>query len=278
MQAYRLLVDCPDEPGLIYRITAVLFDHGCSIIRNQEFVDPETAHFFMRSEFTGGAEISTVVAELRSVLPPASHIRLAAAEDRRLVVLVTKEHHCLGELLLLNSFGELGATVEAVVGNHPNLEPLAERFEIPFHHVGHDGLARPEHEARLVEVIDRYRPDYVVLAKYMRVLSPGFLGHFPSRLINIHHSFLPAFVGAQPYRQAFERGVKLIGATAHYVTDVLDEGPIIAQSVIPVDHTYDPARMAQAGRDIEKLVLAKALKLVCEDRVFLVGNRTVVFD
>jgi formyltetrahydrofolate deformylase len=277
LNRHRLLVDCPDEPGLIFRITKVLFEHGCNIERNQEFVDPETAHFFMRSELTGGESLASVLDELRALLPEAAQIRLAPVADRRLVVLVTREHHCLSELLLLNHFGELGASVTAVLGNHPTLAPLAERFEIPFHHVTHEDISRPEHEARMLEVVGRYDPDYVVLAKYMRVLSPNFLAHYPYRMINIHHSFLPAFVGAQPYRQAFERGVKLIGATAHYVTDVLDEGPIIAQSVIPVDHTYTPPRMAQAGRDVEKLVLARALQLVCEDRVFLVGNRTIVF-
>lgn len=256
----------------------MLFEHGCSIIHNQEFVDPETAHFFMRTEFTGGSGISTVVEELRRVLPKKASIRLASAEDRRIVVLVTKEHHCLAELLLLHHFGELGAQVLAVVGNHPNLESLTTRFDIPFHYVDATDVPRPEHEARIAREIARYEPDYLVLAKYMRVLSPDFLTAYPQRILNIHHSFLPAFVGAQPYRQAFERGVKLIGATAHYVTDVLDEGPIIAQSVIPVDHRYSPARMAQAGRDIEKLVLARAIRLVCEDRVFLVGNRTIVFD
>jgi formyltetrahydrofolate deformylase len=282
VQAYanrhRLLVDCRDEPGLIYRITRVLFEHGCNIERNQEFVDSETAHFFMRSELAGGADFGSAVAELRRILPRDAEIRLAPATDRRLVVLVTKEHHCLSELLLLHHFGELGASIAAVIGNHPTLQPLAQRFDVPFHHVAHDGITRPEHEERIAEVVEGYAPDYVVLAKYMRVLGPVLLGRYPYRMINIHHSFLPAFVGAQPYRQAFERGVKLIGATAHYVTDVLDEGPIIAQSVIPVDHGYNPARMAQAGRDVEKLVLARALKLVCEDRVFLVGNRTVVFD
>ncbi len=277
MSLYRVLVDCPDEPGLIFRITGVLFRHGCSILRNQEFVDPETAHFFMRSEFTGGNGIESIGDELRAALPGAN-IRLATSERRRLVVLVTREHHCLGELLLLNSFSELGAEILAVVGNHPTLGPLAARFEIPFHYVGAEDLSRPDHEALVADVVDGYAPDFLVLAKFMRVLSPAFLARYPQRVINIHHSFLPAFVGAQPYRQAFERGVKVIGATAHYVTDVLDEGPIIAQSVIPVDHTYSPARMAQAGRDIEKLVLAKALNLVCEDRVFLVGNRTIVFD
>jgi len=179
---------------------------------------------------------------------------------------------------LLHSFKELGASIAAVVANNPGLAELARRFGVPFHFVGHGGGSRRAHEARMAEILEDYTPDYVVLAKYMRILSPEFLSLYPQRIINIHHSFLPAFVGAHPYRQAFERGVKLIGATAHYATELLDEGPIIAQSVIPVDHGYSSARMAQAGRDVEKLVLARAVQLVCEERVFLHGNRTVVFD
>ncbi|HWV56510.1 MAG TPA: formyltetrahydrofolate deformylase [Longimicrobiales bacterium] len=278
MESHILLVQCPDEPGLIYRITRILYEQGCNIIRNQEFVDAESAHFFMRTEFTGGHGNGDLIERLRTDLPAGAEIRIAPVQDRRLVVLVTKEPHCLGELLLLNEFRELSASVLAVIGNHETLGRLAERFDIPFHFISHEGLSRPDHEARIAEVAAAYEPDYLVLAKYMRVLGPDFLKQFRHRIINIHHSFLPAFVGAQPYRQAFERGVKIIGATAHFVTEVLDEGPIIAQSVIPVDHTYNPKRMAQAGRDIEKLVLARAVKLVCQDRVVLVGNRTVVFE
>lgn len=278
MDRHRILVDCPDQAGLIYRITEVLFQHGCNIVRNQEFVDSDSAQFFMRTEFTGGSAVLAVLAELKEALPAGARIRLVPAGDRRLVVLAAREPHCLGELLLLHSFGELGASVVAVVSNHPVLADLAGRFGVPFHWVGHDGLTRSEHEARLAATIAAYEPDYIALAKYMRILSPDFLARYANRIINIHHSFLPAFAGAQPYRQAFERGVKLIGATAHYVTDELDEGPIIAQSVIPVDHSYTPARMAQAGRDVEKLVLARAIKLVCEERVFLHGSRTVVFE
>jgi formyltetrahydrofolate deformylase len=274
----RLLVDCPDEPGLVYRITGTLFRNGCNVVRNQEFVDPETARFFMRTEYTGGNDGDAILNELGELLAPEAHIRLATAGERRIVVMVTREHHCVGELLLQHAFGELGARILAVVGNHPTLSPIVRQFDVPFECVSHEGLTRPEHDARMAEVVGAYDPEYVVLAKYMRVLGPAFLGRFPHRIINIHHSFLPAFVGAQPYRQAFERGVKIIGATAHYVTEVLDEGPIIAQSVIPVDHTYGPARMAQAGRIVEKQVLARALELVLEERVFLVGNRTIVFE
>jgi formyltetrahydrofolate deformylase len=276
-----LLVDCRDEPGLVHKITGVLFGSGCNVVRNQEFVDAETARFFMRTEFTWErtpSEVAQVLTEVQALLPAGAHVRLAPVGDRRIVVLVTREHHCIGELLLRHAYNELGASILAVVGNHLTLGPLVERFGIPFHHVGHEGLSRPEHEARVLEVIDRYDPEYLVLAKYMRVLSPGFVDRYPHRIINIHHSFLPAFAGAQPYRQAFERGVKIIGATGHFVTEILDEGPIIAQDVIPVDHSHTPGAMAQAGRDVEKLVLARALKLVLEERVFLVGNRTVVFD
>jgi formyltetrahydrofolate deformylase len=162
--------------------------------------------------------------------------------------------------------------------NHQGLRELTERFGLPFHHVPHEGQSREAHEAAIAAAVDQYQPDYLVLAKYMRILRRPFIERYRDRIINIHHSFLPAFVGSNPYRQAFERGVKIIGATAHFVTEVLDDGPIVSQAVIPVDHSHSPGEMAQAGRDIEKIVLAKALKLVFEERVFLSGNRTIVFD
>ncbi|NCY02663.1 MAG: formyltetrahydrofolate deformylase, partial [Planctomycetia bacterium] len=189
----------------------------------------------------------------------------------------------LGELLLLDAVGDLPGRIVAVVSNHDTLRGLVERFGLPFHHVphrdgaGHD-LARADHEALLAAAIDRHAPEYVVLARYMRVLSEAFVARYPDRIVNIHHSFLPAFAGASPYRQAHDRGVKVIGATAHVVTATLDDGPIIAQDVIHVDHAFTPERMAQAGRDVEKLVLAKAVRLLLEERVFLHGRRTVVFE
>lgn len=272
------MVDCPDEPGLIYRISEILFRSGANIVRNQEYVDEETARFFMRTEFSNVSGVDGLLEALQAILPAAAQVKLKAVSNPDVVILATQEHHCLGELLLLNAFNELGASISAVISNHNTLRPLADQFGIPFHFITHEGVPRPEHEAQLMQAISSYGPEYVILAKYMRVLGPTLLQEFPHRIINIHHSFLPAFIGAQPYRQAFERGVKLIGATAHFVTEVLDEGPIIAQSVIPVDHNYSPARMAQAGRDIEKLVLAKAIRLVSEERVLLVGNRTIVFE
>jgi formyltetrahydrofolate deformylase len=273
-----LLVDCPDQRGLIHAITGVLLRRHANILTNDEFVDGETQRFFMRAAFDGVRDGDSLVDELRALLPQPARVRLARARNHRIVVLATREHHCLGELLMRHAHGELGATIDAVVSNHETLAVLTGRFGIPFHHVPHGGVTREAHEAALLDVLGRYPADYLVLAKYMRILSPAFIARYPDRIINIHHSFLPAFAGANPYRQAFERGVKIIGATAHFVTEVLDEGPIIAQSVVPVDHSYRAEEMAQAGRDVEKIVLAKALKLVFDDRVFLTGNRTVVFD
>jgi formyltetrahydrofolate deformylase len=277
-----VLVDCPDEVGLIHRITGVLQDRGLNIEANHEFVDPAARHFFFRAEVAsarheGGEAAAALRADLERVLPPAASVRVARDERRPIVLLASREPHCLGELLLLDAVGDLPGRIVAVVSNHDLLAPLVARFAVPFHHVPVTGADRDVHEADLEAVLAAYTPDYLVLARYMRVLSAGFVARRPHRIVNIHHSFLPAFAGASPYRQAFARGVKVIGATAHFVTAELDAGPIIAQDVIAVDHTYTPERMAQAGRDVEKLVLARAVRLVLEDRVFLHGDRTVVF-
>jgi formyltetrahydrofolate deformylase len=277
LDQHILLIDCADEKGLVHRITGVLLGHGLNIISNGEFVDPERKHFFMRTEFSGSCAEEIVLDELRGVLPKDSTIRLTRRSKKRIVVLVTREPHCLGDLLLRHAYGELNAEIGTVIGNHPTLEPLARRFDVPFRCVSHEGLSRQEHEARLLEAISAHSPDFVVLAKYMRILTPLFVDRYASRIINIHHSFLPAFAGAKPYQQAANRGVKIIGATAHFVTGNLDEGPIIAQDVIPVDHTHSAVSMAQAGRDVEKVVLARALRLVLEERVFVYANRTVIF-
>ena len=273
-----LLVDCPDRKGLIHQITGLLAGVGANIVTNAEFVDRDSGRFFMRTEFAGGEPVADLLAELRAALPPAANVRLRSADRPRVVVLATSEHHCLGELLMRHAHGELGAEILAVVSNHTVLETLTTRFQVPFHHVPHAAVSRGEHEQAIEKVLAPHAPDYLVLAKYMRVLTPGFVGRYPQRIINIHHSFLPAFAGSNPYRQAFDRGVKIIGATAHFVTEQLDEGPIIAQSVVSIDHSYRPEEMTQAGRDVEKIVLAKALKLVFEERVFLNGSRTIVFD
>jgi formyltetrahydrofolate deformylase len=276
--AHFLLIHCPDEPGLVYKITGVLFRHGLNIIRNGEFVERENNQFFMRTEFAGDFEPAVLLAELTDLLPPGSSIRFSDNHPKDIVLMATKEHHCLSELLVRNAFGELNARVLAVISNYEVLGDLTRRFDIPFHFISHQGITREAHEAAVLATLAQYQPEFVVLAKYMRILSSEFVAHYSNRLINIHHSFLPAFVGANPYAQAYERGVKIIGATAHFVNEQLDQGPIIAQSVIPIDHTQSAREMAQAGRDVEKIVLARSLKLVFDGHVFVNRNKTVIFD
>jgi len=218
------------------------------------------------------------VSELRGILPAKADLRLIRPEPKRIVVLASKEHHCLADILVRHAFGELNASIAAVLSNHTRLEPLVRQFGLPFHHIPVVEDRRAAQEQAVRDRIQELDPEYLVLAKYMRILSPEFVREHPSRIVNIHHSFLPAFVGARPYHQAFERGVKVIGATAHFVTDELDAGPILVQQVIPVDHTHDAEELARSGRDVEQMVLSRALRLVFEDRVFLCGNRTVIFD
>jgi formyltetrahydrofolate deformylase len=283
-----LRISCTDRTGLVHAITGVLVRHHLNIISNHEFVDKDSLQFFMRTEFDIPDESSVshigtylhqqLTDELTYVLPEQAHITLSHSAPPRIMILVTKEYHCLGELLLRHTFGDMPAEICAVAGNYTTLQTLTEKFDLPYHCISHEGMTREEQEEQMMACIDRYAPDYLVLAKYMRVLSPGFVERYAHRIINIHHSFLPAFIGAQPYKQAYQRGVKIIGATAHFVTNDLDEGPIIAQSVIPVDHTHSAADMAQRGRDVEKTVLARALKLVLEERVFLCGNRVILFE
>ena len=278
MNSQVLLVECDDRRGLVHAITGVLLKHGVNVVGNQEFVDRDSSRFFMRTEFDGQVVADQLLAEVRQALPPGASLRLSDLKPKRVVVLVSKEHHCLADILIRHAFGELNAHVLAVIGNHAVLQPLVAKFDLPFHFITHESLTREAHEAELLKVIDSYKPDFLVLAKYMRVLNPQFVARFPARIVNIHHSFLPAFVGAKPYEQAFVRGVKVIGASAHFVTEKLDEGPLIVQQVIPVDHTHTAHDLSQAGRDVEQMVLARGLRLVFEDRVFIFGNRTVIFD
>ena len=273
-----LLIHCRDEVGLVHKITGVLFRAGYSIVSNHEFVDAAARLFFMRTAFMGPPTQDALVDELRTLLPSGAEIRVASTAPRPIVVLATREPHCLGDLLLRHAEGDIPAHIRAVVSNHAELGDLVRRFDIPFHFVSHEGCDRATHERAILDAIAPYEPEYLVLAKYMRVLSADFVSRYAGRIINIHHSFLPAFVGARPYQQAFERGVKIIGATAHIVTDDLDTGPIIAQDVEPVTHAHTAADMARAGRDVEKIVLAHGLTLLLEERVFLSGDRAVVFE
>ncbi len=274
---YKLLVNTSDETGLIYKISNLLYQRNLNIDENGEFVETEQDRFFMRTVFSGDADIESLEKELHEILPSDSVIKIHDNKPKRIVLMATKENHCLGDLLVRSEGLRLNANIIAVISNYDNLQNFTERFGIPFHYVSHENKSREQHEGEVVELIKSLNPDYIVLAKYMRILSANFVETFKERIINIHHSFLPAFIGANPYKQAFERGVKIIGATSHFVTNDLDEGPIIAQNVIPVSHKESWKEMRNIGWDVEKNVLARALNLVLDDRVFIHNNKTIIF-
>ncbi len=249
-----------------------------NIVSNSEFVDRENSLFFMRTEVTGeNLDVDKLHSEISKSIPQNSEITIIDTSIRKkIVILVTKEVHCLGDILMRWIEGELNSDIVEVIGNHSTLENVVTKFGIPFTTISHVGLDREEHAKKILERLEKLEFDYIVLAKYMRILPPLFVEKYRNRIINIHHSFLPAFIGANPYKQAYERGVKIIGATAHFVTNELDEGPIIEQGVIDIDHTYSWKEMQKAGRDVEKIVLSKALSKVLEDRVFIYNNKTVI--
>ncbi|MBE9584737.1 formyltetrahydrofolate deformylase [Mucilaginibacter sp. JRF] len=274
-----IVIQCRDRVGLVASISALMAKHQYNIISLGEYVDVAENLFFMRLEIDGNtSDTEALEQELYAILPPEALVKINPQPEKKIVVLVTKEYHCLADILVRNYFGTLGAKVQCVIGNHDVLADVCRRFDIPFHHVSYESQTKQQAEQQITDLVQQNDPDYVVLAKFMRILSPGFNSLLPMRIINIHHSFLPAFVGANPYKKAFERGVKLIGATAHFVSNELDEGPIIAQQIIPVNHGYTAADMVTAGKEVETSVLAKALKLVFDDRVFVYNNKTVVIE
>ena len=273
-----IVIQCPDRVGLVAAISGVVANEGLNIVSMREHVDTIESLFFARIEVSQTNVSVGFEQNLKAVLPQDAVVAINPTPQKRIVVLVTKEYHCLADILIRNYFGTLGASLLCVIGNHNVLQDICERFGIPFFWISHEQKSKEQFEQEIAEQIIQHNPHYVVLAKFMRILTPQFTARFSGKLINIHHSFLPAFIGANPYRQAFERGVKLIGATAHYVTDDLDEGPIIAQQIIPVNHSFTTADMVKAGKEIETSVLAKALQLVFDDRVFVYKNKTVVFE
>jgi len=273
----RVLIDCEDTKGLVYLISKVFYDRGLNIDNNREFVDKETNRFFMRTVVSGDFSYNELKNALIKVIPENAIIKIIEPKDKDIVIMATKESHCLGDLFVRWSSNELDANILAVIANHRDLEELTSKFDIPFIYVPADNLEREEHEDIIIKKLNDFNFDYIVLAKYMRILSSKFVLNYKKKIINIHHSFLPAFIGANPYKQAYKRGVKIIGATAHFVTDDLDEGPIIYQDVISVNHRFEWKDMQKAGRDVEKIVLSRALSFVLNDRVFIHGNKTVVF-
>ncbi len=276
MDEYRLLIETDDQKGLVYNISKILYEYELNIETNSEYVDEEVNKFFMRTIVSGQFDHAKLLSDIKNTLPKNSLVKLAKKEKKNIVILATKEMHCLGDLLIKNEAGELDANITAVISNHNSLQNLVEKFNIPFEFVSHEGLSREDHEDLIIKAIKKYDHELIVLAKYMRILTPKFVKTFPMQVLNIHHSFLPAFIGANPYKQAYQRGVKIIGATSHWVTDDLDEGPIIAQHVVRVDHTYSWQDMRDAGRNVEKVVLSNALDLVLKDKVFVYSNKTVI--
>ena len=273
-----IVIQCKDKVGLVASITKTLAKEEVNIISMREHVDTADNRFYVRIAADGDTDTHLLQLRLKDELPEDATVILNPLPEKKIVVLVTKEYHCLSDILVRNHFKTLGATLQGVIGNHPTLQHICEKFDIPFHLVSHEHKEKDFFEKELLDIIAKYEPDYLILAKFMRILSPRFVQQFPIRIINIHHSFLPAFMGSNPYRQAFERGVKLIGATAHFVTDALDEGPIIAQQTIPVNHSFTTSDMVKAGKEIETAVLARALHLLFDDKVLVYGNKTVVFE
>ena len=276
-----LTLDCPEGPGIVHAVSGFLLEHGCDIIDNKQFGDRAEGHFFMRVHFASSGDETTVDALRAAFAPVGEKYNMnwqleRQGSKRRVLIMVSKFGHCLNDLLFRARIGELPIDVVGVVSNHTDHQGLAEWHGIPFFHVPVTAATKPAAEARLLDIIDELDVELVVLARYMQVLSDDLARKLDGRAINIHHSFLPSFKGAKPYHQAYARGVKTVGATAHYVNGELDEGPIISQQVVEVDHTFGPEDLVAAGRDTECKALSNAVRWHCEGRIILNGNRTIV--
>jgi len=270
---------CKDTSGIVHTMTDAVLKCDGNIIENQQFTDPITGMFCMRTRFTTDTsrdDAEQIVQRELARFAPELKIREVSKRPRALIM-VTKESHCLRDLLYLRELGELPVEIPLVVSNHDELRGLVESHGIAFEHLPVDSQYKKSQEREIMARIQSLDIDVVVLARYMQILSKEFCNEFAGHIINIHHSFLPGFKGARPYHQAYERGVKIIGATAHFVTEDLDEGPIIEQDIAHVTHSSTPEDLISIGRDIERRVLAKAVRLYAEDRIFLLGNRTVIF-
>lgn len=295
-----LLVSCPDAKGEVATIADFVYKHGGNILHADEHADEESGLFLMRVEFDP-KEFDIDLSQLNPAQVPHLHRAQAGLSDfakhfdpiatkfqmtwrlalsshhPRMIIFVSKYDHCLVDLLYRHQSGELACDIPLIISNHPDNQAIADFYKIPYEIVSVTKENKTQAEARIQSLIDQHKPDFMVLARYMQILSNDFVQRYPQRIINIHHSFLPAFVGARPYHQAFERGVKLIGATSHYVTEVLDDGPIIEQDVVRVSHRDTVDDLIRKGRDLEKVVLSRAVRWHVENRVLLYGNKTVVF-
>ena len=273
-------LQCEDQPGIVHAMTSAVLACGGNIIENQQFTDSTTNTFVMRTRFETSQGLEGATKSLNDGLTkfmPSLHIRPTIQKPRALVM-VTKESHCLRDLLYLEDLGELNIEIPIVISNQEDLRTLVESHGIKFLYLPITAETKKSQEAKILKQISDLKIDFVVLARYMQILTKDFCDKLPGKIINIHHSFLPGFKGAKPYHQAHERGVKIIGASAHFVTSDLDEGPIIEQDVAHVTHVASPEELIAIGRDIERRVLAKAVKYYADDKVFIVGKRTVVFS
>jgi len=278
-----LLVSCRDRKGLVASLAQVLYGHGANIVDADQHTDAVAGMFFQRIRFDLSSLTTDKVALEHGLREVADRFGMAmrlayGARPRRLAIFVSRYDHCLYDLLIRHRAGELPGEPALVISNHPDLEPVARHFGVPFHHLPVTADTRAAQEAQALALLDAAGVELVVLARYMQILSPAFVARYPAAIINIHHSFLPAFAGANPHRQAYERGVKLVGATAHYVTEQLDEGPIIEQAVVRCSHRDAVEDLVRKGRDLEKVVLAAAVRWHLEDRVLVYAGKTVVFD
>jgi formyltetrahydrofolate deformylase len=278
-----LLIHCPDRKGLVATIAEFLYRHNANILHADQHQDAETGLFLMRVEWElsdfelGMVELREAFAPIASRLDMEWRIELAGAHPR-MAIFVSQYDHCLADLLYRHQSGELLCEIPLIISNHRNAQPLAEFYRVPFEHVPVSSGDKAAAERRQLALLEQHEIDFVVLARYMQILSPDFVARYPRRIINVHHSFLPAFSGARPYHRAYERGVKLIGATSHYVTDVLDDGPIIEQDVVRISHRDQLPDLVQKGRDLEKIVLSRAVRWHIDHRVLVYANKTVVFD
>jgi formyltetrahydrofolate deformylase len=277
-----LLISCPDRKGEVATIADFVYRHNGNILHADEHGDEESGLFLMRVEFDP-KDFDIDLADFGKYFAPiaetfAMNWRLAQSAQRpRMIIFVSKYDHCLVDLLYRHQSGELACEIPLIISNHPDTQPIADFYKIPFTVIPVTKDNKAKAEAQTNSLLEKYRPDFIVLARYMQILSNEFVGRYPRRIVNIHHSFLPAFIGGRPYHQAFERGVKLIGATSHYVTQELDDGPIIEQDVVRVSHRDTVEDLIRKGRDLEKIVLSRAVRLHVENRVLVYGNKTVVF-
>lgn len=273
---YILTLSCPDRSGIVAAVTSLLAKRACNILESAQYNDEANNRFFMRVVFAGNDDVSNVFEDVAQEFSMDWQI-YDTAKKPKIIVMASKASHCLNHILHRARVSSLNVEVCAVVSNHPDLKEMADWQDLPFHHLPITKETKPQQEAQVLELFKKYDAELLVLARYMQILSPELSKSLSGRAINIHHSFLPSFKGARPYEQAFERGVKMIGATAHYVTDDLDEGPIIEQGITEVNHTYSPKKLQEAGADVENLVLARAVQNHIERRVIINGNKTVVF-